>query len=315
MNKKLINIFLALFAVTLGSCLDDDKAVLDPSGTNNIIEFADPSVPSSPAGAIFPAYSTSFVLAPSVDLVQEVSFSGPNGNDKDITLTLAVDPAALALYNKHMQEGLYGEEGLHGTVFDLMPAENYSISNLTVTIPKGQTKAPVNITVFPEKFDFSKNFAIPLRIVSASSGIISQNFSVAILGIGVRNGYDGVYEIIGGSITRNSAAGPDAVLGGNYVSDLTLNLATLGSTTVGIEPVWKDGSAVGGIVGTQLAINPTTNAVTVTSSGNATLKNTPGAVNAYDPATREFTLNFDWGAAPSTRIISGLKLKYVGPRP
>jgi hypothetical protein len=304
-----------LFAITLGSCLDDDRAVLDPSTTNNVIEFADMSVPSSPAGAIYPAYSTSFVLAPSVELIQEVNFAGPNNNDQDIELTLAVDPAALALYNEHMQYGLYGNPGLKGTVYDLMPTENYAIPNLTVTIPKGERRAQISLTVFPDKFDFSKNFAIPLRIVSASSGIISQNFGVAILAIGVRNNYDGIYEIVGGSITRNSATGPDLVLGGNYDPELTMNLVTLGSNTVAIEPVWKDGSGVGGITGTQLSINQTTNAVTVTSTGNNTLKNTPGQLNVYDPATREFTLNFDWGAAPSTRIISNLKLRYVGPRP
>jgi hypothetical protein len=313
--KKLINYFLALFAVTLGSCLDDDKAVLDPSGSNNIIEFADMSVPSSPAGSVYPAYSNSFVLAPQVELIQEVNFAGPNGNDRDIQLTLAVDPAALELYNKHMHDGLYGKPGLNGTEFDLMPTENYTIPNLNVTIPKGQTRAQISITVFPEKFDFSKNFAIPLRIVSASSGIISKNFSVAILGIGVRNNYDGIYEIMGGSITRNSATGPDLVLGGPYDPNLELELKTLGSNTVSIEPVWKDGSGIGGITGTQLAINQTTNAVTVTSTGNATLKNTPGTINVYDPTNREFTLSFDWGVAPSTRIISGLKLKYIGPRP
>jgi Domain of unknown function (DUF1735) len=315
MNKKIINICLALLAITLGSCLDDDKAILDPSNSQNIIEFADPSVPSSPAGAIFPAYSTSFVLSPQVELIQEVNFAGPNDNNQDVTLTLAVDPSALALYNEHMQYGLYGKPGLNGTVFDLMPTENYSIPSLTVTIPKGQRKATVSITVFPDKFDFSKNFAIPLRIVSSSTGIISQNFGVAILGVGVRNNYDGIYEIVGGSITRNSAAGPDLALGGPYDPELTLDLVTLGSNTVAIEPVWKDGSAVGGITGTQLAINGTTNAVTVTSSGNSSLKNTPASVNTYDPATREFTLNFDWGAAPNTRIISGLKLRYVSPRP
>ena len=313
--KKLINYFLALFAVTLGSCLDDDKAVLDPSNSNNIIEFADMSVPSSPAGSIYPAYSTSFVLAPSVELIQEVSFAGPNGNDRDIQLTIAVDPAALALYNKHMHDGLYGEPGLNGTEFDLMPTENYTIPNLNVTIPKGQTKAQISITVFPEKFDFSKNFAIPLRIVSASSGIISQNFSVAILGIGVRNGYDGVYEVVGGSITRNSASGPDLVLGGPYDAGIEIELATLGSNTLSFAPTWKDGSGVGGINGTQIAINESTNQVTVSSSGNGTLKNTPGELNVYDPATREFTLNFDWNPGASSRVVQNMKLRYIGPRP
>jgi hypothetical protein len=151
--------------------------------------------------------------------------------------------------------------------------------------------------------------------MSSSHGALSAHFSVALLQIGVRNDYDGIYEITDGGIIRNSADGPDAALGGDYVEGLTLDLYTLNANTVGLDPVWKDGSAVGGVTGTNFRINETTNAVTVRSSTNTGLKNTPATTNSYDPATKTFVVNFDWGTAPSTRIVYDLTLVYVGPRP
>jgi hypothetical protein len=316
MKNIFLKAYVLILGVVLASCLEDDKYAVDPEGTQNIIEFIDPSVPASPAGSIYPAYSTSYVLAPEAEYQIIVSYSGANdGNEQAIDLQLAVDPSALYEYNKHMTEGMYGEPGLNGSVYDLMPEENYSIASTSVTIPAGQRKATVSITVFPEKFDFSKNYAIPLKIVSASHGTLSAHYSTAMLAIGVRNIYDGVYEVVGGSITRNSPTGPDPVLGGDYVEDLTQDLVTLASNVLAIEPIWKDGSPVGGVAGTSLTIDEATNEVTVKSSTNPAVKNSLGEENSYDPASKTFTLNFAWGSGASTRVISNLQLRYVSPRP
>lgn len=318
MKNKFSKIFLILLGGIMASCLEDDKQPLDPTTTQNVVEFLDPSVPSSPSGSVYPAYSQSFLYGPTGDYEVILSYSGPRENDKDITIELEIDPSALNLYNTQMEYGIRGADGLHGTVYDLMPEENYSIPVRTFTIPAGQTKVAVPIRVFPQKFDFSKNFAVPLRIVSASSGVISQNFSVAILNLGVRNNYDGIYEIVGGKITRFQAPpapSPDPALSGNYVPDLTIDLTTLSATSLAFAPVWKDGSGIAGIDGTSITINETTNALTIKSSTNPVLKMTPGSVNKYDPATREFTINIDWGSGATVRIIEGMKLRYVGPRP
>jgi hypothetical protein len=50
MKKNFLRICVALLGITLVACLDDDKYALDPSGTENVIEFYDPSVPTSPSG-------------------------------------------------------------------------------------------------------------------------------------------------------------------------------------------------------------------------------------------------------------------------
>ena len=145
--------------------------------------------------------------------------------------------------------------------------------------------------------------------------IIASNRSSVV----VKNKYDGIYDVIGGSIIRNSATGPDAVLGGAYVTGLTMELSTINGNTCAFAPQWKDGSAVGGIAATKVAISETADIdgnfpVTITSS-NASLKNTPATINSYNPVTKTFVMSFDWGAAPSTRIVGGLTLKYKKPRP
>lgn len=315
MKKNLLKICIAFMGVSLVACLDDDKYALDPSGTNNVIEFYDPSVPSSPVGSIYPVWTATTEIQEELTIEQTISYSGPNSNSKNIELTLAVDPVALDDYNTQM-------EVLGGGKYEMMPDSYFDFTDVTVTIPKGQKKVNISITAFPDQFDLTKNWAVPIRIVSASDGILSAHWSVAILAVVVKNKYDGVYEITDGSITRNTATGPDLVLGGNYNDDLTMDLATVNGNTVGITPLWKDGGGIGGIDGTTLTIDEATNLVTVKSS-NASLKNTPATINEFFPGTpstpgapdpQSFILNFDWGAAPTTRIIADLKIEYLKPR-
>ena len=308
MKKNLFKICAAFLAILMTGCLEDDKYALDPTGTNNIIEFYDASVPTNPAGAIYPVWTTTTEIVPEFSFQQLISYSGPNGNSSDIELTLAVDPVALAEYNQQMINDL------NGATYELMPDTYYEFTDVTVTIPAGETRTSISITVFPEEFDLTKNFVLPLRIVSASKGVLSAHFSVALMAVVIKNKYDGVYEILDGSITRNSATGPDPVLGGDYDEGLTVDWATINGTSCSWAPLWKDGSGVGGINGTNTVIDDGTNLTTTTATGNGTMKNTPATINEYFPDDKQFILNFDWGTAPSTRIIADLQLQWIGPR-
>jgi len=309
MKKNFLRICVALLGITLVACLDDDKYALDPSGTENVIEFYDPSVPTSPSGAIYPVWTATTEVQSSFVLEQTISYSGPNSNNSDIDLTLAIDPTALEAYNQQMINDL------HGGTYTLMPEAYYEFTETTITIPKGQKKVTTSIEFFPDQFDLSKSFVLPLRIASSSEGTLSAHFSVALLAVVVKNLYDGIYEITDGNIFRNLGGTPDAVLGGDYIDGLEMPFVTINGTTCGITPLWKDGSGVGGVGGTQVAINATTNACTVTSTANASLANIPASVNQYFPATKTFVLNFQWGVVPNNRIISGLTVEYVEPRP
>jgi hypothetical protein len=310
MKNNLFKISVAFLAIMLAGCLDDERYALDPINANNIIEFYDPSVPTNPAGAVYPVWTTTTEIVPDFTFEQEISYSGPNGNSSDIDLTLAVDPVALDEYNQQMIKDL------HGGTYELMPSTYYSFTDVTATIPSGETRTTISITVFPEQFDLTKNWALPIRIVSASKGVLSAHFSVAIMAVVIKNKYDGVYQVMGGSITRNSATGPDLVLGGTYnpADELEVEFATVNGNTCGWAPIWRDGSGVGGVTGTNTVINETTNLTTTTATGNASLKNTAATTNEYYPADKHFVLNFDWGVAPSTRIVADFNIKYTGPR-
>lgn len=308
MKSKFLKATILLFAIVLSACLDDSKYAMDPSGTKNVIEFGDASVPTSPSGAVYPVYTRTTEIVPEIKYTVPISYSGPNENTQDIQLTLAVDPVALEEYNKQMVDVLKG-----GT-YVMMPSTYFSFTDLSVTIPKGETKASVSFTVFPSKFDLTKSFALPLRIVSASNGILSAHWSVTINAVVVKNKYDGIYKILDGQVTRLVNGAPDPALSGQYNPGLEMHLATENGNTNGIEPLWKDGSGIGGVTGTKFTFDETTNDVTVSSSTNATLKNFPGTVRKYDPVQKTIEVSFTW-STPGTREVKNLKLKYDRPRP
>lgn len=312
MKNNIIRICIASLAIVLGACLDDGKYALDPSETNNVIEFLDNSGPTNPAGAVYPVWTSVTEIVPEFSFEQTLSFSGPNDNSEDIVLTLAIDPIAVEEYNTQRIE----EDGNANNTYNVMPADYFSFDDFTVTIPKGQTKANISITVFPEKFDLTKSFVLPLRIVSASSGILSAHFSTALLAVVVKNKYDGIYKILDGQVTRLVAGVPDAALAGQYNEGLEVELATINGNTNGVVLLWKDGSDIGGIGGTQVQFDETSTPVklTWTATGNATLKNFPATVNEYDPDTRTLISSITW-STPGTREVNNLKIKWDRPRP
>lgn len=189
MKKNFFRICAVCLTVVLAGCLDDDKYALDPSGSENILEFTDISVPASPFGAVHPLYVTAFSVSPEATLTTVISFSGPNSNNKNIDLMLDIDPLAVEAYNAQQ-----------GTAYEVLPEELYDIASMEVTLPKGKTKLDVPVTIYPEDFDLSKNYVLPLRIASSSSGTLSSVYSTALFAVVVKNKYDGIYTIGTGSM-------------------------------------------------------------------------------------------------------------------
>lgn len=219
-----------------------------------------------------------------------------------VTVTIAVDEVELARYNN-----------VKGTSREILPADAYSIPNNKVTIPAGAQTVQLPIIFNRDKITISGSHALPLKITDASGTAISKNFASVVLLVAIKNQWDGIYSY-SGSISRNSASGPDPALSGSFTNLKNVPLATVGPNEVSLVPLWANGVGVGGIDNTSITVDPVTNLVTVKSASNASLKNTIGAVNKYDPATKTFTLAFDWGVAPNNRVTT-LTLKYVGPRP
>ncbi len=297
---------LLFFTVAAGfaSCLKKDAMVIDTgNGPKSLLEFANTGNNVAVATSTYPRFNMdlgSIAAGATVEFNVNVSYSGAEVAPQDINVTLALDPDALAQFNTE-----------NSTHYEIPPADVFEIPT-SVIIQKGthqvQAKAKINNTA---NFDFGKSYALPLKIVSATSGSISSNFGKALYSFGARNAYDGVYAY-SGEIWRNSATGPDMNLSGTFTNGSPRSLATLSANSVSLTPLWVNGSAIGGIDGTYITVDPVTNLATVASS-NATMKNTPGEVNKYDPATKTFTLAFDWGVAPNTRVTK-MTLTYLRPR-
>lgn len=212
--------------------------------------------------------------------------------------------------------------------YDPIPAAALNIPAEFV-IPKGQGKVNVTIPVNKAPLDPSKSYAIRFTIASVSEGIISELGKTIEVYVSVKNQYDGIYSVVSGKVTRYTAPGVPAgdALSGNLAGNPDVYMVTVNANTVTI-PVagqvgslqWAAGnnSAVAGIDGLRIAVNQTTNQVTVTSLGNATLANwagsTPGITyNRYDPATKTFYLAFNWNPTANVREYE-IVLKYKGPR-
>jgi hypothetical protein len=205
-----------LFFVTaaLTSCLKDE-ITLDPDKSTNVIEFKNPSSFLSPSGSTYSLYTQAFDLAEENAYPIKVSYSGAHVAPEDIRVTIGLDTAALSHYNKEQHVD-----------YDLIPSDLYILPT-EVTIPKGERTAEVMIKVKSSKFDFAKAYVLPVQIKSASSGIISGNFSTILLSLNAKNKYDGNYSV---EATAPMLDNTSALLTGYY--PLNSDLHTTGPNSV-----------------------------------------------------------------------------------
>jgi hypothetical protein len=305
--KKLIKLSFLSIALSAGltSCLKDD-ILLDPDKTENVVELVHTSLPQQKIDSDIPGYTNSWVEAASSDFPITVRYTGAHTAPEDIVVTIEVDPSLITTYNAQ-----------NDTHFETLPSNLYSFPT-TVTIPKGGKEVVLPVTLKTNQFGFDKEYALPLKIASVSTGIISGNFGKAVFGVAARNIYDGVYDVVSGTVTRYTAPGVvenPTTLGGSLAGNPDVSLSTINGTTLAVSGhQWaRSGGGIGGIDNLRLTIDPATNQVTMSALGNATLTNWAGKDNYYDPATRTFHLAFRWNPAGATREYE-IVLKYLRPR-
>lgn len=318
--KKYFNIaLLILLAGSLSSCLKDKYNALDPDKSPSVVEFKNPDFISTltPAGSLYSMYSRSLPSQASIDITYTVQLSGGGPASQDVNVALGTDPDAVAKFNTDQK--LKNPAWVN---YDLPDASLYSVKTPTATIKAGTRSTDIVVSYKTASFDFSKKYVFPIAIKSTNVGTVSKNFGTILLNISPKNIYDGVYSFEAGSLLNRYTDGVlntnDALMG-TLVGLPNRSLATVAgnSFTLALTPVWASGAAVGGIDNLQIVVNETTNEVTMKALGNTSLRNIAGKVNKYDPATKTFTLNFEWGqtsTTPPTRDIT-MVLKYVGPRP
>ncbi|RYZ62680.1 MAG: DUF1735 domain-containing protein [Chitinophagaceae bacterium] len=195
-----------------------------------------------------------------------------------------------------------------GSSFVELPADAYTLSGDpgTITFQPGETVKTFSMNLDKSKLDLSKQYALGYSITEVgSTGQISGAMKNVLYNVGVKNPYDGIYSIQSGLVTRYNSPGEAAgdALSGSVTGNPDLTLSTVGATTVLIGNLrWAGGtSGVAGIDNLRATVDPATNLVTMTAGGNPSLKNWPGKVNRYDPATKTFYLAFHWNPTGAVR--------------
>jgi hypothetical protein len=318
---KLLNIRLlfALVATALfgTGCLKDDnfddgKYGIDLDGASKIVEIA---------GPIDGFVNIDLVGSPNdttVDIVL-VRLAGPGNADQDITVTLALDPTIITAYNN-----------AHGTSYEAPAANQYSIPSLTVTIPAGQKTGSLRLSAKPNNL-FGGDYALGVRLVSVSDPNvkISGNWNTQVVGLTIRNKYDGVYTMTG---TLVDVAVPTIVA----KSPQTVHLITTGTNSVYLhnagtnQASFKDlfpilnGTAESayGAFTPEFTFDANNNVISVVnaygqpSSNGRSAALDPSGVNKWDPVTRK--LEVKWlmtqPPTPGVRSTFNFTFTYVGPR-
>jgi len=197
-------------------------------------------------------------------------------------------------------------------------------TGLTVNLGTGDIGAEFDINVNGALLDPTAKYAMAYTISNpGNSGVTESTQKTITIVFTILNKYDGMYSFEAGSqLTRYDLGGlgipnsGDALMG-SLVGQPNRAFTTIDGNTLTWTPVWANGGGVGGVDNFRLYVDPVTNQTTMTALGNASLRNIPGKPNFYDPVTKTFTLNFEWGQTATTKATRDMNvvLKYVGKRP
>ena len=192
--KKLLLAILGFFSlIALNSCLKDKGFENQEYGLKEGGILDEPFVQILGGGTakfgdqlIKPDASDTLNTA---DTVEFKIFYVNNGkpSDKDIKITLAVDPSAIAGYNSTPGN----------TKFEILPASNFRFPKTTVTVKAGQSFSESTYLIYnPQLIDPSKLYMVPIRIVDAQGVKISSNNATIFYHI-IGNPLAGNYSLVG----------------------------------------------------------------------------------------------------------------------
>ena len=315
LNIRLLFAFIAVAIFGTG-CLKDDnyddgKYGINLDGAQKTVEIA---------GPVDGFVNIDLVGSPNdttVDIVL-VKLAGASA-DKDVQVTLALDPAIVTAYNTE-----------HGTTYAIPASNLYSIPSLTVTIPAGQKTASLRFTAKPNNL-FGDEYALGVKLVSTSDPNVrlSGNFNTQVVGLTIRNKFDGVYTMTGTLVDVANAAL-------TAKSPQTVHLITTGSNSVYLHNAgtnvasFKDlfpilsgtaESAYGSFT-PEFTFDANNNVISVVNAYGQPAANgrsaslDPSGVNKWDPVTK--TLRVKWfmtqPPTPGVRTTFDFTFTYVRGR-
>lgn len=201
--KKKLNIIIAplIFGLLLFSSCDKAR-VTEPIGDGGqkiikIQNYGGLANGFNATNLAFPPTSTSEILTLNLEFV------GPAVSSTPITVTVAVDPAAVAAYNATQTDPT--------KQYLLLPANAYNFPTQTVTIPAGQTiSTPFQIEFKPNMIDGSKNWMLPITITSitgAPAGTVKAPGTGTAYFHFIGNPLAGFYNLTAGARYNCSAVG------------------------------------------------------------------------------------------------------------
>jgi hypothetical protein len=286
-------LFIGLSAVVLSSCLKSkDTLGFDGDKGSIVSEIFDVSYYG-------PIKFMSLDLLPATETVTGVTLrvfaprsNKPSGKVK-ITLVEETGPVTAAGYTP-------------------MPANAYSFASLTADVAAGE-EVDIPLTIFKNNMNLSLTYGIGLKISTVSEGVISENVKSVVIGIGLKNRWDGRYSMTGTFVDYANSAFT------YYGAAQELHLITTGPTSNNVFNKTLNGygylflnagaPTYYGSFGLVLNWNAATNAITsVTNyygqpSGNGrSAELDPSGVNSWNPTTKQIKIKY-WLNQPS--VISG----------
>ncbi len=297
-NKIILSVSFLAGIFLLSACLKDNVGEYWPDGVAGKMYATVPSY-TLQQKALAP-------VAGDVPISFLVNIATDALPTEDITLTLAVDPAAVTQYNKD-----------HTTTFSAYP--NVQVLSPSITIAKGTRNATVTAKVWgAEKLDACAAFMTAISITAAKTASgkdvpIAGNMKSYLLSLPISNPYSADYHTVGYRIRPGNPTEPvDATQTFNTLNCKTVQKNGFGNYSafdITIE-VTAETVVVGGTNCLKVIATPidpgtglSVGGMFTSWTGDATQKPADLTINYYNPVTKTFVLNCYYTSSAGNRIM------------
>jgi len=321
---KILNNTLIIFfsALVFASC----KKVETPEPMGNsgqsIVKFLDGLADTASGySAGYKVINIDLVSTPQILEMADVRRDVPNNAElnKTMNITIKNDPGIASSYSSDffpLPPGSY-------TVDAAIPVIG---NEYKVTLQPGEFSKLIKITLINAlALDLNKKYAVGFIITSTDAGgKLAKLESSIVIEIGVKNKYDGVYNVSGTFFhpTNADLVGPfgTASSGGNLECELlttgsnSLNRNYGGAVGESVIVYNKTSAAFTYFTGVKMrfAVNPSSNVVTLSPVPGTIAPDASPYDCTYNPSTKTFTLNYGWTSGAQRRITE--VLRYIRPR-
>jgi hypothetical protein len=310
---------LAILAIVSFGCKKTDYISLSDSDKSTVMFTESGGAPKTfPKLSYIPDGSLTDEYISFEDFTVKTKFDGPMVAPEDITITYAVDAAAVTKFNA---DGAAGNPSYKP--FAILPTSNFSLAVTSDVIKKGEVYAPKvtnNILVHPNLIDPAKNYVIPISVKSSAypSSVGTGTIFFTIIG----NPLAGAYSVTGyfyhpsapRAFTRTGASGALSPVsenslvtelgdlgGSGYYAVLTVPdpyATTIQPVTISVYP-----GSISPVYQWNTALPAASPGYTAAWAGSALTNNT------YNPATKTFYLRYGYASSGVFRVTEEIIVK------